>query len=76
MAAAGSPRPRRSAKNSSAVWIAVSFSAAAMTRNWFMLVPSAAASFSIAAFSDSGSRSENVVTFVVMSRPSLMRPPD
>ena len=30
-----------------------------------MLVPSASASFSTAAFKESGSRNENVVTFVV-----------
>src|SRR5436190_22179164 len=66
-----SPIPLRSAKKSSAVRIAVSFSAAAITKNWFMLVPSAAASLSIAAFRESGSRREKVATFVVIFVPSL-----
>ena len=61
-----SPRPRRAAKYLSAVWIAVSFSAAAVTRNWFILVPSASASFSIAAFSETSKRSEKVDTVVVI----------
>ncbi len=67
MAADLSECPLRAAKNASVVSIAVSFSAAAMTRNWFMLVPSAAASFSIAAFKESGSRNEKVAAFAVTS---------
>ena len=66
IAAALSAWPSRAAKNFSVVCIADSFSAAAITRKWFMLVPSAAAGFSIAAFRESGSRNGNVATFVVI----------
>jgi hypothetical protein len=59
-AAALSPRPSRAVKNSSSVSIAETFSAAAMTRNWFKLAPSAPASRSTAAFNDKGSRTETV----------------
>jgi hypothetical protein len=75
MAVSRSARALRSAKKASAVVIAESFSAAAMTRNWFMLVPSAAANFSTAAFKEFGSRKEKVETFVVMSVPFSVHPP-
>ena len=58
-----------------AVWIADSFSAAAITRNWFMLVPSAAAIRSTAAFSEMGKRKENVDTLGVISLSPVMLPP-
>ena len=50
-------------------------SAAAITRKWFMLVPSASASFSIAAFSETGKRSEKVDTLVVIFLSPLVLPP-
>jgi hypothetical protein len=43
-----------------------------MTRNWFMLVPSAAASFSTAAFKEIGNRREKVETLVVIYESSSM----
>jgi hypothetical protein len=50
-------------------------SAAAATRNWVTLIPSAAASFSSACFSDTGRRNENVVTFVLTFESSTTLPP-
>lgn len=45
-----------------------------MTRNWFILVPSASAMRSTAAFSEIGNLNENVETLGVISLPPCIRP--
>jgi hypothetical protein len=61
-----SARFLRSAKKRS-VSIAAIFSAAATTRNWFMLVPSRSLISSSAAFIETGRRKGNVEVRVVIS---------